>query len=126
MDDDEIYIDRDKTADYMNNFFATIGPKLAEGFIDQWNFEGVESQVELQDFQIEEEEVNLAIKNIKVTKSSAVDGLSTKVLKIAFKTLSKQLTYLFNNVPTKRMYPESLEKSHCHSTTKRRKQTQSQ
>ena len=47
------------------------------------------------------------IKEIKITKSSAVEGLSTRLLKDAFQVLSFELTYLYNSCLQCGIFPET-------------------
>ena len=46
------------------------------------------------------------IKEIKITKSAAVEGLSTRLLKDAFEVLSFELTYLYNSCLQSGIFPE--------------------
>ena len=100
-------IENSKTADYMNEYFASIGEKLNEGHDGIWfsNFEQVQTNIGL--FEVSEESVCKLVKEIECCKSSAVDYLSTRILKHAFLVLPKQLTYCYNQSLKLGIFPES-------------------
>ena len=49
-------------ADYINNYFSEIGPKLAEKHDIAWNFEGQESHMPMPDIIVTEKVVVEVIK----------------------------------------------------------------
>ena len=100
-------IENSKTADYMNEYFASIGEKLNEGHDGIWfsNFEQVQTNIGL--FEVSEESVCKLVKEIECCKSSAVDYLSTRILKHAFLVLPKQLTDCYNQSLKLGIFPES-------------------
>ena len=96
-DDNNVPIyDNKEAADFMNNFFINIGVKLSHSFAQPWVFQGIENLHSIKDMEVNEQEVISLSKEIEVTKASAIDHLSSKILKIAFVNLSKQLTFIFN------------------------------
>ena len=52
--------------------------------MNEWEFEGVESQTAMADITITEDESINVIKELNVNKSSAIDFVSTKVFKTRF------------------------------------------
>ena len=52
-------------------------------------------------------EVKRLIKDICVAKSSAIDELSTKLLKDAFEILCFELTYMYNSCLQQGIFPKS-------------------
>lgn len=87
----------DQCPNYMNNHLVGAGPKLAN------NLPHVPFHLTFQKFltrlkfkRISVEETIKQIDSISVTKSSAIDGLSSRVLKDAFDCLPIHLTYIFN------------------------------
>ena len=94
----ELLFDPIKASNFINNFFTEIGPKLAKSFKERWIFYGTPNLNAMDNMTVNEDEVIQLCKDINTNKSSAID-ISSKVLKLAFLTLSKQLTYIFNLVP---------------------------
>ena len=95
-DRDEPIYDSKVAADCINDFFVTSGPKLAKQFTSEWNFTGTNVLHSLENFTVLEDEVLKFCKDININKSSALDNLSSKILKIDYLTLSKQLTFIVN------------------------------
>ena len=79
--------DAKKAADFINDYFVNVGPKLAQFF-------GTDEI--LIDFNVTEDEVISLCKEININKSSAIENLSSRILKLAFLTLSQQFTYIIN------------------------------
>ena len=50
-------IPTEETADYINNFFVNIGPKLAQRYDETWNYEGTRSETILDDIRTNLDEV---------------------------------------------------------------------
>ena len=88
--------DPTKAADFKNDHFVNIGPKLAQRFASQWEFKGTTTLEMLKDFNVVENEVIKFCKEININKSSSIVNISSKILKLAFLTLSKQFTYIIN------------------------------
>ena len=86
-------------ADFLNNYYACIGPNLAKTHKEKWEKEkcGIKTSASFSFQWVTEFEVKILIKEIKITKSSAIDGLSTRLLKDAFEVLSFELTYMYNS-----------------------------
>ena len=80
----------------MNDYFVNVGPKLAQGCQSQWNFAGVETPLMLNNFRVNEEETLHFCKLININKSSAIENLASRILKLAFITLVTQFTYIIN------------------------------
>ena len=90
-------IQPEDSCNHINDYFANIGITLAQKFKNTWmpNYPPyVESQI--TDISTDFEEVHNLCKEINVTKSSAINLLSSKILKDAFLVLTLQLVYLFN------------------------------
>ena len=95
-DDNQVEIDSEETADFMNQYFATIGTKLAQGFTGSKLPDEVNFGVNLEQISTNREEVEKLVKEINICKSSAINNLSSRILKDAFLTLSAKLTSIFN------------------------------
>ena len=89
-------VDHDKTADFMNDFFASIGPTLASNYNKSWTYQGQIYNCVFPDMLTNDEEVLKLCKEIQETKSSAIDSLSSMILKHAFLALIPKLTFLLN------------------------------
>ena len=76
-----------------------MGPNLAKAHKEKWEKEkcNIKTSSSFIFQWVTEFEVKQLIKEIKITKSSAIEGLSTRLLKDAFEVLSFELTYLYNS-----------------------------
>ena len=76
-----------------------MGPKLAKAHNKKWEKEkcNIKTSSTFSFQWVTEFEVKYLVKEIKITKSSAVEGLSTRLLKDAFEILVFELTYLYNS-----------------------------
>ena len=95
-------------AQAINDFFAGIGEKLAEGFDN-------ENQPILAEFNDEEKleirhitqiEVLKLIDSISTYKSSGIDNISSRVLKDFLQLASRELTILFNHILDTGIFPD--------------------
>ena len=84
-------------ADSLNMYFTNIGPSLATNMHDPWHYTGnlIESVLE-DDFSIEMDDLIKLFQEIDITKSSAIEYLSSNILKDAFICLINQMTFLYN------------------------------
>ena len=100
-------IEYDKTPSFINSFFTKIGPNLAKSFdTDKWEFSGeIITDCEITNIYSDFEEVYNLCKEINISKSSAIDTLSSKIIKDAFSVLVLQLVYLFNLSFIKNIFP---------------------
>ena len=89
-------IDNSTVANHINQFFINIGPKLAAKHKKKWRFYGNRILDKCPLFQAEFDRVLALCKDIKVSKSSGFDDISTRVFKDAFLALIPQLVHLFN------------------------------
>ena len=99
-------IDNNATSDYINDFFANVGNNLAKDFVHNWSPDDQPNlETEMSDIHTDFEEVHALSKEINISKSSAIDLLSSKILKDAFLVLTLQLVYLFNLSLSTGMFP---------------------
>ena len=96
-------------ATFLNNYYVNVGPSLAEKHDKKWEKEKCKVKTDLTfNFHwITEREVKQLIKEICITKSSAIEGLNTRILKDAFEVLSFELTYLYNSCLQNGIFPEA-------------------
>ena len=95
MDTDQT-LESEKVADYINDFFTNIGPKLALKCNSPWAFYGNESVNIIENIEITPEEVLEVCKTININKASCVDNLSCEILRDAFMIIPTKLCKLFN------------------------------
>ena len=107
LKDDILFYDINKAANFINDYFVNIGPKLAQGFHSVWQFHGARSVYTLDNIVVQEMEVIDCCKKININKSSAIDNLSSKNLKIAFLTLSKKCTFILNILLSSKQVPKT-------------------
>ena len=71
------------TASHINKFFAEIGPKLAEKHTGDFQFKGDRCEIDMPEFDFSDEEIIDCVKNLDVSKSSAIEYLPTKIFREA-------------------------------------------
>ena len=95
-------ISEDAIANYANSFFTSVGSNFIHetGFkIEDWFYEGIEGIEFPQNFNLREFEVENVlseIKNLKISKPSGLENISTKIIKDALWALAHQFTWLLN------------------------------
>ena len=94
-------------ANEMNNFFTSIGPNLAKNMRDPWVYSGVEVADNIRDINTNSEEILKYLKEINLTKFSAIPLLSTKILKPALILLCDKLAFIYNLCFQNRCFPKS-------------------
>ena len=104
---DERSIEGDQVADFINNFFCEIGPKLAANHDEPWQFYGRVNEFTCPPMATDFAQVLKLCKEIKTTKSSGFSDVSSKVFKDAFLVLVPQLVYLFNQSFATDIFPDS-------------------
>ena len=84
---------------YANAFFTSIGPNIIRdtGFdMKNWSYKGTVYPTVFSLHEVRIEETLSEIKNLKVSKPSGIENLSTKVIKDALWILAHQFTWLLN------------------------------
>ena len=95
-------------ANVLNNYFTTIGPSLASNMTDPWLYNGyVFDCILFDDFHIESDELLKLLREIDITKSSAIDNISSRVMKDALIILIDQFKYILNLSFTSGIFPSS-------------------
>ena len=102
-------LEGEAAANYMNEFYTTAGPKLATKFNDDWSEDSSKIRCDtVFSFEfISEETVSKLCKNIKISKSSAMGLLSTRILKDRFEVCIVELTHIFNMCIESGSFPKS-------------------
>ena len=91
-------IPTEETAEYINDFFADIGPTLANAIPhnDIVTRPQTVPKACMPEMRVNEAEVLKEVNKIDVYKSSSVSQISSRLLKDAFLVIIPQLTYLYN------------------------------
>ena len=80
---------------------------MAKNFTEEWQYEGVTTETNLENITTNEQEVILICKEIDITKAACVYNLSSTLLKDAFLALSTQLAFLINNIFMTGIFPNT-------------------
>ena len=82
----------------MNEYYTEAGPKLAQKMNQSWEPSNcLQNIIPTFSFEfITEAVVKKLVRDIKISKSSALDYLSSRLIKDAFSILPLELTYLYN------------------------------
>ena len=98
-----------EAASFLNKFYVNVGPKLAKEFTRNWDKKkcNIETTSTFNFKWVTEGEVKRLIKEICITKSSAIEGLSTRILKDAFEILSFELTFMYNSCLQHGIFPKA-------------------
>ena len=89
-------IEMDNVADYINDFFINIGPKLATKCKRPWMYYGTECDNTLGNITTAPDEILELCKKININKASCIDNISSEILRDAFMVLPARLCSLFN------------------------------
>ena len=98
-----------EAANFLNDFYVNVGPTLAKSHDKEWKKDDCNITVD-SSFSftwISEAEVKRHVKEICISKSSAIDELSTRLLKDAFEIITFELTYVYNSCLQHGIFPET-------------------
>ena len=106
--------DPNQIADVLNNFFSSIGPKLASKFQTKddnsfMKFMGESNERSMFLHETNPNEVQKLIENLKIKKSAGFDELSAKFLNICAPYISEPLSIIFNASIVNGIYPDLLK-----------------
>ena len=96
-----------RTAEFINQFFVSIGPKLARSFDSEWTYYGPSLEQTFEFKLITNECTHKIVKTINTNKSSGIANLSSQILKDAFSALVPELTFLLNLSLTTNVIPQA-------------------
>ena len=97
----------DEIPNFINNFFADIGPNLAQKFTERHTFYGPIGRPKFEFLEIEHHTVLLELKKINITKSSAINEISTKVIKFFLIHQHHRFTKLLNCCINTEIFPDA-------------------
>ena len=89
-------IPNEETANYINDYFVQIGPKLAQQYDLEWNFNGERADIVLDDIETNLEEIIKLCREININKSSCIEHLCSEILRDAFLAVPEILMEIFN------------------------------
>ena len=95
----------EETANYINSYFLNIGPKLADGYEEEWSYDGTVFDIGIDDIATDLDEVLSLIKSIDVNKSSAIDGVSARALRDTLGAIPDKIVTLFNSSLSEKIVP---------------------
>ena len=99
--------DNKEMANLINNYFTTIGPSLAANMNDPWVYNGPTLDLLLEDvFYVEHVELLKILQEIDITNSSAIDFLSSNILKDALIALINEFCFILNLSFTQGIFPD--------------------
>ena len=104
-------IDSEETANFINNFFSSIGPKLALNHNEPWVFLGDGHNNNCPNFATSFEQVRRLCKEINTAKSSGLPNCPSRVYKDAFQVIIPQLVFMFNLSFSKGAFPDEWKKA---------------
>ena len=97
-------------AGFLNEYFSNIGPMLAKNYKDEWTYKGVVNDSEMVDLQTNETEILNICKDIDTYKASAVEFLSSRILRDAFCAIPNIIATLMNLSLSSDIFPDSWKK----------------
>ena len=89
-------VKEEHVANYTNDYFINIGPKLAQQYTKEWTSNAEKTDTILEDIRTNIDEVIKLCNLININKSSSVENVSSEILRDAFLAVPNILTNLFN------------------------------
>ena len=105
-DGTETTIKSSQVATFINEYFCSIGPKLAQKHKAPWRFYGESSEGSCPPFTTHFDQVLRLCKEIITSKSSGIEDIAAKVFKDSFMVVIPQLVYMFNLSFTTGFFPD--------------------
>ena len=109
---DNVIDDKAEISNHMNNYFCTIGKKLASEIPEGRHFSNYMKNNVAETIFLEpifEEEIQREIRQLNNIKSAGHDNISPKIIKICEPYIKTPLTQLFNYSLESAIYPSSLK-----------------
>ena len=104
-------LSREEVPNHINQFFSSIGAKLAINNNENWKFFGEKVDEDCPELRTDYEQVLKLCKEINTTKSSGIQDISSKVFKSAFMVLVPHLVYMFNLSFSLNTFPDCWKKA---------------
>ena len=103
-------LDGENACNYMSEYYARNGERLAKEFNTVWDSSMFSSMKPAEQFHLKfipMDVIEKLVKNIDTSKSSGIPDISSQILKDAFRVLIPELTHLFNESIQMGIFPES-------------------
>ena len=96
-----------EAATFLNEFYINVGPSLAQKQKEKWEKEKskIKTKTTFNFTWVTEMEIKRLVKDICITKSSAMEEINSRLLKDAFEVLTFELTYLYNSCLQNGIFP---------------------
>lgn len=118
LNDELRQVSSDQTANFMNDYIANVGRKLAQmididntGYLDSLKTDVVRD-VLIAWRPTNIEEIELLIDSIDISKSSRIEGINTAIFKDCLNCTKKHICYLFNKVLSHGIFPDVWKIAH--------------
>ena len=89
-------IDKNNTAQYINDFFVNIGPNLAKKCDQPWRFDGEPCLNNIESIQTNVDEITKLCKDMNINKALCIEHLSSEIIRDAFLAVPEKIVILFN------------------------------
>ena len=103
-------IAQEKIPDVINDFFASIGPRLARPFQNMPRtsniFTPINNCAEFDLVPITEQDVIKKVNEISIYKSSGIDNISSQIMKDAVTIMITEFTHLYNRILVTGIFPD--------------------
>ena len=94
------------SAEFINEFFINIGPKLAKNIGEKWSYFDNEQVNRINKLNIDKGKIYALISEIDISKSSGIDYVSSRCLKDALLVLQTQIMYIMETSINTCIFPE--------------------
>ena len=96
-----------EAATFLNEFYVNVGPSLAKNQNEKWEKEKskIEVTTSFNFIWVQEVEIKRLVKEICITKSSAMEEINSRLLKDACEVLTFELTYIYNSCLQNGIFP---------------------
>ena len=81
---------------FINDYFSTIGSKLAENLSTKWDYAGDRCATEIVNIVANEDELSRLFQNINTNKSSAIEYISSRLVKDVFIANVRLMLKIYN------------------------------
>ena len=109
FNDDGKKLEKEEAAEFMNNYFITVGKELNEANRTTWKQHSYFQQFPNNNFLLNVVDENTVLKYVRTldsAKPSGIPNLSNKLMLDAFKVLPGELAALFNESIIQEIFPE--------------------
>ena len=97
-----------EAATFLNEFYVNVGPSLVQKHNRKWDEEKsqIKTSTSFNFSWVPEAEIKRLVKDICITKSSAMEEINSRLLKDAFEVLTFELAYIYNSCLQNGIFPQ--------------------